>query len=313
MSSPARTPGHRGRHPAKRPADRFPLRWVHEYAPAGALLPAAYPVDVTGGIAHWGMLGNGPDPSCTTHPGGVGDCTFAARQHYRMAKALAGGIFGGESWETSDQLVAEYLAYDHGQDAGANIADLLLSWYRHGKILAFAPVDHRDPAQADAAMQAFHGVYAGVCLTSDAEQLFAQGQPWTVAAGEQPDLNAGHCILKVAADDPAGPGALDGWVTWGAVQDSTPEWTRACLEEAWVIITAEDAQAASLDIAALRADIEALHGHGGQPPAPAPVPPPPVPQPPAPPSPKPPAPPVPPEAPPWFFQWLEDFLAWLGI
>jgi len=37
----------------------------------------------------------------------------------------------------------------------------------------------------------------------------------------------------------------------------------ACLQEAWVIITDEDANAARLDIASLRRDIDARHGTGG--------------------------------------------------
>ena len=177
------------------------------------------------------MLGNGPDPTCTTHPNGVGDCTFAGRQHYRMAKAAAENET--ETWEASNDLVKEYLSYDHGKDEGANIADLLLHWYKAGKIVAFAPLDHTNAAEVDAAMAAFHGAYVGVNLTDDADQLFGQGQPWTVANGEQADANEGHCIVKVKADG----SQLDGWVTWGAVQESTLDWTKACLDEAWVIIT----------------------------------------------------------------------------
>lgn len=269
MASGTRTPGRRGRLPAKPPGQRFALRYLSDYV----TLPApSYPIDVSGGITDFGMLGNGPDPSCTTHPDGVGDCTFAGREHYRRAKAAAGGE--SETWETSDELVAEYLQYDHGQDNGANIADLLLAWYRAGKILAFAPVDHSDPAQVDAAMQAFHGCYAGVSLTGDADQLFSQGLPWATAQGQQPDPSAGHCIVKVGAE--AGVSAVghyyDTWVTWGATQRSTRAWTNACLDEAWVIITDEDAKAASLDIAALRADIDVLHGTGGASPQPVPQP-----------------------------------------
>ena len=75
--------------------------------------------------------------------------------------------------------------------------------------------------------------------------------------------------MKVTADGHA----LDGYVTWGALQHATLAWSQVCLQEAWVIITAEDAKAASLDIAKLRADIDALHGTGGGgTPAPAPVP-----------------------------------------
>jgi hypothetical protein len=251
-----RVAGHRGRLPVKPVGERFAIQYVSAYL-ATPLPAPAYPVDVTGGITDWQMLGNGPDPTCTTHPNGVGDCTFAGRQHNKMAKAAAGALT--EQWETSDQLVAEYLAYDHGHDRGANIADLLLFWYKKGAILAFAPVDHTSPATVDAAMAAFHGAYCGVNLTDDADQLFSQGEPWTTANGERPDPQDGHCIVKVAADG----SQFDTWVTWGAAQKSTLAWTSACLEEAWAIITPEDAQATNLDIAALRADIDALHGTGG--------------------------------------------------
>ena len=254
MAGP-RKAGRRGRLPVKPPAERFPIQYLGAYMKTP--LPAVqYPVDVSGAITDWGMLGNGPDPTCTTHPNGVGDCTFAGRQHYKMAKAKVYGE--NETWENSDTLVAEYLTYDHGQDQGANIADLLLSWYKAGTIAAFAPVDHTNPAECDSAMQAFHGLYVGVNLTDNADQLFEQGQPWTLS-GEQPDPNDGHCIVKVKAD-----GTTDTWVTWGALQPAVTAWTAACLDEAWVIITAEDVTAtADLDIAQLRNDINALQGTGG--------------------------------------------------
>ena len=108
-------------------------------------------------------------------------------------------------------------------------------------------------------MAAFHGAYVGVNLTDDAEQLFGEHEPWTVAAGEQPDPTEGHCIVKIAADGRQ----FDTWVTWGAIQKSTLAWTTACLDEAWVIITQEDARSVNQDIDALRADIDALHGTGG--------------------------------------------------
>ena len=261
-----RTPGRRGRLPVKPRAERFPLEYLGHYLTAPLAAPT-YPADVTGGIAAdaWGMLGNGPDPACERYPDGLGDCSFAGRQHNRMAKAACYGET--ETWETSDDLAAEYLKYDHGQDVGANLADLLLYWYRKGRILAFAPVDHADPAAVDAAMEAFRGVYVGVNLTDDADHLFGEGQPWTVAGGQQPDPSEGHCIVKVTADGHT----LDGYVTWGAIQEATVQWTSACLDEAWVIITTED-EAAKVDMATLRADIDALHGTGGDEAGPVPVP-----------------------------------------
>lgn len=267
-----RTAGLRGRLPVKPEGERFAIRYLHEYL-ATPLPAPVYPVDVSGGITSWLMLGNGPDPSVPDHPEGCGDCGFAGRLHAQMAKAAAGKE--PMPAETAAELVAEYFTYDHGQDLGVNLADVLLYWYKAGKILAFAPVDHTDPAAVDSAVQAFHGVYSGVNLTDDADELFQEGKPWTVSGGQQPDPGEGHCIVKVGAlgaiEDP--PFEVDTWVTWGALQHSTRAWTAACLSEAWVIVTQEDADAASLDIAQLRADIDALHGTGGNgSPAPAPAP-----------------------------------------
>lgn len=258
MTTPAapRVAGKRGRLQSEPVA----LRFLHDYV-REPLAPAAYPVDVRGGIADdaWGMLANGPDPACTTHPEGLGDCGYAGRQHYRMAKAA--GYGQAEKWETSNELAAEYLKYDHGQDEGVSLPAVLLYWYKKGLIKAFAPVDHTSPAAVDAAMAAFKGVYVGVDLTDDADELFSDGKPWTTANGEKADPDEGHCIVKVYADDPAAKTSPeDGWVSWGAFQKSTKGWTKTCLREAYAIITSED-EAAKVNMPALTADIEALGGH----------------------------------------------------
>ena len=266
-----RVTGLRGRLPVKPPAERFPLGYLDAYLSEPLPVPV-YPIDVTGGIGAdaWGMLGNGPDPTCTTYPNGVGDCSFAAELHYRMSKAASYGET--EQFPDSDAVVAAYLAYDDGQDVGANLADLLLSWYHSGVIAGFAPVDYTDPLAVDAALQAFKGIYVGVDLTDDADELFGQGSPWTVSAGQQPDPNDGHCVVGVKAT------ATDRtYVTWGAEQAADAGWSAACLQEAWVILTStEDAVAAGVDLAALTADIDALGGTPPAPPAPVtpPVPPP---------------------------------------
>jgi hypothetical protein len=269
LTTPARTAGKRGKLPARHLA----LRFIHDYAVATLAAPR-YPVDVTGGIGadSWQMLANGPDPTCTTHPDGVSDCGYAGRQHNKMSKAACYGET--EQWETSDELVAEYLEYDGGQDNGVVLADVLLAWFKSGKIRGFAPVNHHDPAAVDSAMQEFKGVICGVNLTDDADQLFSEGQPWTVAGRQQPDPAEGHVIVKVKADGRS----LNTYVTWGAEQGATLAWTSACQDECWVILTTED-EVAKVDMAALAADIEALHGSGPAPasepwpptPAPAPV------------------------------------------
>jgi hypothetical protein len=220
--------------------------------------PPNYPIDVTGGWTDWGMLGNGPDKTLTiTTPNGpgapVGNCTFCGRQHLRQCKAACAGIT--EVWETSNQLVTEYLEYDHDLDEGADIPTLLLAWYKAEKILAFARVDHTNVAECDAAMDLFKGLYAGVSLTDDADQLFEEQKPWTVADGQRPDPEDGHCIVKAKAT-----GQLDTWLTWGAEEESTLEWTAACVEELYVLITQEDAHL--VDLPKLQAAIEAFAGTG---------------------------------------------------
>src|SRR5260370_23903795 len=134
----ARKAGQRGRLQVKPPGERFNIQYVSAYLPA-ALPAPVYPVDVSAGLIDWGMLGNGPDPTCTTHPNGVGDCTFAGRQHYRIAKAAAGNET--EQWESSNDLGAEHLAYDPGQHQGAQIAHLRPYWYSAATVLSCAPAD----------------------------------------------------------------------------------------------------------------------------------------------------------------------------
>jgi hypothetical protein len=253
--------GLRGRQPVKPPGERLAINFLHRYlrVPLGA---PAYPIDVSGGITEWQMLGNGPDPTLTVNGGRpVGDCTFAGRQHLRMAKAAAAKEI--ETWETTDELVTEYLAYDQGVDRGANISEVLLVWFLSGKIRAFAPVDHTDPVACDTVMASFHGLYVGVDLTDTADGQFSAGEAWTVSTGERPDPNDGHCIVKVGADGHQ----FDTWVTWGVLQQSTKDWTAACIREAWAVITTED-DAAKLDMPALVADIVAASKTATTPPDP---------------------------------------------
>ena len=105
-ATPSRVAGLTGCLPPLPPAERLPVKYLHEYLTGGLGAPS-YPVDVTGGIGRtdWGMLGNGPDPTCTSHPRGVGDCTFAGREHYHYAKAACYGLKGLPR-ETSNALVA---------------------------------------------------------------------------------------------------------------------------------------------------------------------------------------------------------------
>lgn len=253
--------GLRGRLPVKAPSARFPLRYAHEYL-AAALPAPSYPIDVSGGIVDFGMMGNDAWTNCGS----------AAEIHQEMTTAVAA--------HTAGPLASSTIAIDRfktftgitappGQ--GLVLADFLMWLFRQGLIKAFAPVDHTKTASCDAFMAAGFGLYKGVDLTDFDEARFANRTPWTVANGEMPNPDLGHCILTVAATGPA-DADLEDDVTWGDRQKATRAWSRRCTVETWLVVTTEEQLA--LFTPALLAEVTALGGTGG---APAPVPPAPLP------------------------------------
>jgi hypothetical protein len=211
-----RVAGKTGRLPVKPVGERYAIGWLHDYITVPA---PTYPVDVSKGITLWGMLGNDQQ----------GDCVFAALAHDRM---LAG------AQPTTEQVLAEYALYDHGQDIGANIADYLLWKFQRGDIEAFVPVH---PSNVDGVMAELgRGIMLSANLTDDAQQLFQNDQAWTVANGETPDPNEGHCVLKVGSTGPMSQAAYGTCVTWGANQRMENAWQNACVDEAWAIVTKDD-------------------------------------------------------------------------
>lgn len=225
------------------------------------LSPPPPSADVSNGVTAWGMLGNDT----------YGDCGVAAFEHYRMAKA--GALNGGFVIPSDAETESLYFTYGLAQgepgpqpDQGVQNATFLKWLFDEGHISGYAQVDHTNADEVHAAMIDFNGVLVGVNLTDDAQQLFGQGLPWTIAQGETADPNMGHDILLVKYDQSG-----DTFVTWGAEQASTIGWDGACVDEAWVIISTEDAARSGIDLAALQAEIKAL---GGTETPPAPVDPP---------------------------------------
>ena len=259
-----RPTGLKGRLPQRAVGDRFNIQWAHQYL-ASPLPSPTYPIDVTGGITDFGMMGND----------NYGDCGAAGEVHGEMTTAVAAGVTGpAPDSPLALNRYTTYVGSTTPPGPGVVLADYLLWLYKNGYIKAFAPVDHTNKAQMDALMQVGFFLYVGVNLTDRDEQDFGAQPPvtWGSQGGTpQPNPNNGHCIIKVKAD---GHGT-DGWVTWGAVQLSTEEWTKAVVQEAWLVVTTEEQLAKFTP--ALLADINALGGTGGsQPPAPSPFPRPPV-------------------------------------
>jgi hypothetical protein len=296
-----RIAGLQGRLHVKPVGERLNIAFAHQYLTAPLPTPT-YPIDVTESISDFGMLANDV----------YGDCGPAAEVHAEMTTAKAAGTTSPPP--DSPLALQRYEAFTGSSTPpgpGVNLADYLKWCFDQKYIKAFAPVDYTDRATCDGLMEVGFGLYVGVNLTDDAEQLFNAGEPWTVANGEQPNPNDGHCILKVKSTGPTGE--LDGYVTWGQVQLATFGWTDACVEEAWLIVTTEEQLA--MFSPSLLADIAALGGTGGttEPPAPPPTP---VPvDPPAPPAPDPPV-PTPPPPPhtnpgPEWIAWLHSLADWV--
>jgi hypothetical protein len=256
--------------PAKAKTDRTPglrgaltdqiveLPFIHTYRTVAPMpLPAIG--DVTGGIGDdgWEMLGNGPTPGLTiTTPNGkgapVGDCTYAGRQHYRMAKAACAGTLDKTTWESPNELVTEYLLDDHGQDVGATMAQLARKWFEDKKVLAYAPVDLSNAYEVRWAMLQFKGIWTGVSMPQIAETQFGDDEPWSLTGTADADEPAdGHCIVQVRYR----PGSAD-FVTWAHAQRAMASWIAAFRNTGIVFITEDDP---TIDLPALRVDISRLH------------------------------------------------------
>lgn len=316
----------RGRQPIKPEGQRFAIRWLHEYDEELAAVAVSYPVVVGEEITDWLMLGNGPDPTLTittpNGPGGpVGDCFFAGKDHHKMLAGFA---------PTANATVGQYDIYDKGVDQGVVVADAL-AWCRthdeegkeiavdEGDVQLFAPV-HPDTLGATMAKYD-RGILLGVNLTGCDQNNFPKG--WTVHAGCEPDPQDGHVVYLVTVNAD-GSGVV---VSWGSKVSTDAAWMKACPEEWWILLTTADrAKMGEAAFDALAADLAAIPGATGTPPAaptpepappvdppvptPAPVDPPPAPKPPVPiyvppkPIPKPPS-PLPPSHESWWQQIIE--------
>jgi hypothetical protein len=217
----------------------------------------------TSGITDWGMLGNGPDPLVTNQGpgfGGVGDCGPVGDYHYNLANAATAKetqpSIGGQ---VPNEIVAEYLAYDGGQDNGVDLAGWLT--YRLTHTLAGLPVIggfaqvSDSGAEFQSALHVFAGIYAGILISQEAYDQYPDA--WTSTAT---DWIGGHCVPILARNADNGV-----CVTWGTQQRFSWPWWRVAREEAFVIFTPEQMNAPGgvfqgVKVAQLKADLAKLGG-----------------------------------------------------
>lgn len=309
-----RTAGKLGRRAPK----QAPALRLRSYL-TGALpqVPAAedYLAALNGG---WEMLGNDT----------AGDCVAVTWANVRR---LVSTTLGTPSYPTQDQVWKVYQTQNpgfdpnggsatgpgSGNDNGMDIQTLLELLTTTGgpdgvKALAFAQVDHRNPAEVKAAIALFGSVWTGINVLQANMQEFGAGQPWDYSTSP---VEGGHSIVTGGYGPPGG-GALGGderFITWAQETSFTDAFWQHCVEEAWVVIWPEHLGSreflAGVDLSQLAADYTAITGRPFPavvtPPKPEPTPPAPGPTPPPKPS------PVPPPPPAGFIKWLEELLAWL--
>ena len=253
-----------GRLPAQIPAG---LRDLTYYA-AGPLPKAPASVAVPA-VADWGMDGNGPDPTCTVAPDGVGDCGVAGLNHGLMSAAA--DTHETETFPSADEVVSYYMQYTGGQDSGVVLSQFLAhvrqaGFYGH-TVAAYAPVAVHDVPTLTFAIDAYDFAYAGITVTQGMMDAAEGPGPWTwtLESLGGPEVG-GHCIILCGYDS--------NWlygITWGQViRIAYPAWHQMS-QEAWAVLAGEEVRAKTdghgINLAALQADLGRL---ATPPPAPAP-------------------------------------------
>ena len=244
-----------GRLPAQIPAG---LRDLTYYA-AGPLPQAPASVAVPS-VADWGLLANGPDPTCPAYPSGVGDCGIAGLEHGFMSAAADTGE--PETAATADQAVSYYFGYTGGQDSGVVLSQYLAYVRKNGyygrSVAAYAPVPVQDIPTLTFAIDAYDFAYVGITVTQGMMDAAEGPGPWTWTAEDaQGPALGGHCIILAGYDS--------NWlygISWGqVVRIAWPAWHQMG-DEAWAVITGEYGSAGTdghgISLAALQADLGRL-------------------------------------------------------
>ncbi len=221
----------------KKPAapDSRDLMLAH-YLDLAALPPIPPVFGHQAAVPVWGMLGNDQ----------WGDCVWAGAAHETMLlNTLAKRLVRF----TNASVLADYSACtgfnpndpstDQGTDMRAaakyrkkvGVADGLGHRHKIGAFVALAP---GDLVHLDAAMYLFDGaVGIGIQFPGSAMDQFNAGEPWDVVPGAT--IEGGHYIPGVAKL----PNGNYGCVTWGKVQEVTPRFLHAYMDEGFAYLSSE--------------------------------------------------------------------------
>src|SRR5208282_5472764 len=190
----------------------------------------------------------------------IGNCTIAGVDHLARASVK---LYGGKySYPTEPLIEKTYFGFTKGQDTGLNEEFVMKEWVGPGifgsKAKVFAPVSRSSLLQWHQAISMTGALYLGIACPESAQRAFQKEQetgnlvPW-VYEGEQTE--DGHCVVALGY----GPNGGLHCATWGGIAVLTPSFLAHYLEEAWVVVTEELAEAKKdtlgLDLEAIEADI----------------------------------------------------------
>ena len=195
------------------------------------------------GAHAWQMLGNGPDNSVSSGFKGAGDCVFAGGDHETMlwnlerektVKFVGANAIKDYAAVTGYDPKAPLDAHgDNPTDLGTNTRTALSYRRKTGlidaagkrhKIGAYVALELGNMEQLLEALYLFGVVGIGIKFPDSAMDQFNAGKPWSVVAGPAP--TEGHYIPLVAYRT-----NLE-CVTWGRVQQMTPQFYKTYCDEA---------------------------------------------------------------------------------
>lgn len=253
------------------PARKVDLPFLHDLATRVRVREAAVETfDATHGYTDWRMLGNGPDRTLTINNGNpVGDCFFAAVCHILILKSL---VQQADAWvinpdlktviePTANHWVGLYLGFQNQQAPGTVATtgpDQGTEPVAGFQWLTAAGIIKRwglvAPSKLNDATADHKGVLLACALDADAEQEFANHQPWLNMPTVIDPIDGGHAIARAGFTSRYG---LE--ITWGEDELAARAWENNHIQQAfWLQVPWED-DPTGYDLSPMDAALAGIH------------------------------------------------------
>lgn len=218
-----------------------------------------YPIDRTYGLTTFPMDGNGPDDTVTV-PGvdptvGVGDCgPCAVPAKADMLTAVMLGLQLSQYTRTANQVIELYFEFTGGQDTGVDLGDWLLFLFKKGIIEGFLALEL---SEVDAALSTFPTVVGGWILPPNFDDCFNRQTVLDIGPANQPNPQEGHAML---IGEVLGMNGFTKAATWTGWITMTANARRGMLQQAFAVLTEDEATAVNFPFATLAGDLKAQGG-----------------------------------------------------